>query len=168
MIIKDFPCIPHLQKLNPALPNAVYSWNIEHVFLELDTDMYTGVGMASPSTPSVLRPCSCWWRATAAILLIGKDPPPHHPGPIGRPPSAPWAAAWADRSFLPATRWWILALWDLVAQEENPSISFLGAKTDRLPVSEAAGGYPSGGHDSGGPVVPVSGLHKVQAEAGLP
>ena len=47
MIIKDFRVYHISKKLNPALPNAVYSLEyIEHVFLELDTDMYTGVGMA--------------------------------------------------------------------------------------------------------------------------
>ena len=37
MIIKDFRVYHISKKLNPALPNAVYSLEyIEHVFLELD------------------------------------------------------------------------------------------------------------------------------------
>ena len=57
MIIKDFRVYHISKKLNPALPNAVYSLEyIEHVFLELDTDMYTGVAWLTPSTPFRPRP----------------------------------------------------------------------------------------------------------------
>lgn len=44
LIVKDFRVYHISKKLARPLPNAVYSLEyIEHVFLELDTEEYTGV-----------------------------------------------------------------------------------------------------------------------------
>ena len=138
MIIKDFRVYHISKKLNPALPNAVYSLEyIEHVFLELDTDMYTGVGMAYTFNTV---------QAEAMKLLVEG----YCRNLIGKDPSlirAHWQAAQCTmggcgQTGLPMSAYAVVdtALWDLVAQEAGkPLYKLLGAKTDRLPV------YGSGG-----------------------
>ena len=138
MIIKDFRVYHISKKLNPALPNAVYSLEyIEHVFLELDTDMYTGVGMAYTFNTV---------QAEAMKLLVEG----YCRNLIGKDPSlirAHWQAAQCPmggcgQTGLPMAADAVgdTARGALVAQEAGtPRDKRLGAKTDRLPV------YGSGG-----------------------
>lgn len=105
MIIKDFRVYHISKKLNPALPNAVYSLEyIEHVFLELDTDMYTGVGMAYTFNTVQAEAMKLLVEGYCRNL-IGKDPSlirAHW-----QAASAPWAAAGRPVCPCPLTRWWI-------------------------------------------------------------
>ena len=137
MIIKDFRVYHISKKLNPALPNAVYSLEyIEHVFLELDTDMYTGVGMAYTFNTV---------QAEAMKLLVEG----YCRNLIGKDPSlirAHWQAAQCTMGGpvcpCPLTRWWIppCGIW-WPRRRENPSISFWAPKRTDFRSTEAAGGW---------------------------
>ena len=138
LIVKDFRVYHISKKLARPLPNAVYSLEyIEHVFLELDTEEYTGVGMAYTFNPDQAEAMKVLVEGYCRALR-GKDPAyvrrywneaQGTMGGCGQTGLAMSAYAAVDT-----------ALWDLIAQEAGkPLYKLLGARTDTLPV------YGSGG-----------------------
>lgn len=138
MEIKDFRVYHVSKKLTNPLPNAVYTLDyIEHVFLEMDTEQYTGIGMAYTFNPVQAEAIKVLVEGYCKDL-IGKDPSYVRKywqqaqgtmGGCGQTGLAMSAYSVVDT-----------AMWDLIAQDAGkPLYKLLGAKTDALPV------YGSGG-----------------------
>ena len=138
MIIKGFRTYHVSKKLTKPLPNAVYALEyIEHVFLELDTDEYTGIGMAYTFNPDQAEAMKILVEGYCKSL-IGQDPS------FARKywQKAQGTMGGCGQTGLPLSAYAAVdtALWDLIAQEAGmPLYKLLGAKTDTLPV------YGSGG-----------------------
>ncbi|MCC8126029.1 MAG: mandelate racemase/muconate lactonizing enzyme family protein [Clostridiales bacterium] len=138
MVIRDFRVYHISKKLTKPLPNAVYTLEyIEHVFLELDTEEYTGIGMGYTFNTA---------QAEAMKVLVEG----YCRDLIGRDPSfirEHWKKAQSTmggcgQTGLPMSAYAVVdtAMWDLIAQDAGkPLYKLLGAKTDVLPV------YGSGG-----------------------
>ncbi|MBQ5951175.1 MAG: mandelate racemase/muconate lactonizing enzyme family protein [Lachnospiraceae bacterium] len=138
MQIKNFHVYHISKKLTKPLPNAVYALEyIEHVFLELETEERTGVGMAYTFNPDQAEAMKVLVEGYCRAL-IGKDPVYVR---------AYWQKAQSTmggcgQTGLPMSAYAVVdtALWDLTAQEAGmPLYKLLGARTDTLPV------YGSGG-----------------------
>ena len=138
MIIRGYKVHHVSKKLSKPLPNAVYALEyIEHVFLELDTGEFTGVGMAYTFNPDQAEAMKILVEGYCRNL-VGKDSTyirkywQQAQGTMGG----------CGQTGLPMSAYAVVdtALWDLLAQEAGkPLYQLLGAKTDILPV------YGSGG-----------------------
>ncbi len=138
MIISDYRVWHISKKLAKPLPNAVYSLEyIEHVFLELKTESFTGVGMAYTFDPVQAESMKTLTEGYCKAL-IGKDP--EYVRKYWQ--DAQRTMGGCGQTGLPVSAYSAVdtALWDLIAQDAGkPLYRLLGAKTDTLPV------YGSGG-----------------------